>query len=292
MKKIIFIFLFILVVLSPADAKIYKYSLLEMIENSDFIILAEFLEEKVEFKTRLFGAKKHIDPLVNYKVIEVLKGRYHNNILQIDYEKINKESRTKRMYKPKPLPISPIKGETVIFFLKKDLTNFAGFQGKINLKKDIQNYYVTGLREMIDIAAIKDEKQKAKRLISAFYSQNEQLKLMAIETILRHSHLIEEFYKEEFGTILISILENGPAEWKHAAAQELGRKKVKGAFEVLSKHLYDEDQFVRRGCVEGFGDLGDKRAIKLLEEFLQKEKDYYVREQAEVTLENLKRLQE
>jgi hypothetical protein len=277
MRKLTIIFILLLFIgslgLNKAEAMRRYYTLLEKIENDSLIILAESLGEKITLGI-LFGLSK----VTRYQVKETLKGRSDRKVWEVDHKTRGDFMDDETNFFP---GLCPKKGESAILF-------FGRYPDAIKLEKDTSDSYVAALKEIIKIVAVDDDKLKAEKLVAAFYSDNRELKSMAKHIIVQSWNLKDK----EYGSVLIEVLEDRKEDYfsdnRYKAAVRLGDIKAENAFAVLSKFLYDENQYIRKASVEGLARLGDKRAIQTLEEFVKKEEWEPARRQAEIYIEMLK----
>lgn len=108
---------------------------------------------------------------------------------------------------------------------------------------------------------------------------------MAKEIIVKSWNLKDIRYGPVLIEVLTDVAEN--PDFRHKAAIRLGEVNAIGALDVLSKYLFDKDQLVRKACAESLGGLGDKRAIRVLKEFIQQEKWEPARKTAEISIKRL-----
>ncbi|MFA5778555.1 MAG: HEAT repeat domain-containing protein [Elusimicrobiota bacterium] len=257
-KRILIISIVLFLLNTQIIAMIRIFTLLEKIERSNLIVLVEYANSYDTFETghKAKGGARKYSRYVNYKVKEVLKGIYNKKILQIDY-KITNDT-----YEPFTCQaaVYPQAGEAAILFLEPGMIIFHGLQGKIDLRKHNEKSFIEGLKEIIKIETINDDKLKANKLVAAYYSKNKELKLMARDVIVDSWRLKEK----EYGPVLVDVLgitENNPniRALRYRAAKRLANTKAENASEILTEYLNDKDPMVRKSCTEALIELEKKK---------------------------------
>jgi HEAT repeat protein len=80
---------------------------------------------------------------------------------------------------------------------------------------------------------------------------------------------------------------DGGADVRSAVAASLGVLKDKKAFDALVLLLKDEDRMVRVAAAIALADIGDKRAVPVLQETITNEKNEEARQQMKEALQRL-----
>lgn len=270
-------------------AKIRNYTLLEVIDGSSLIVHAKLLKSRGKFEYAV-NSKRYCERYGKYKIIEVLKGAYNKKTLELDYKKINEK------YQPficRPVT-APNSKNSVILFLTPDKILFAGFQGKLYINKGTEEY-VNAIKQIIRISTLQED-EIHEELSKAYYSDNRILKKFAKDIIVPSWSLISALYSpilvEVLGDKKDKLLGHKAAErlsMRYKAAKRLGTIQSKGTFKILSEYLYDDERLIRKACAEALGDLGDKRAIKVLESFIKNEQWENARYAAESSIRKLQK---
>ena len=165
MKKKVILTLFISVFFSlgmyhkPFNT-VTPLSLLEKTRKASIILYVRNIEIEPEKYTRHDdynspNSGKEFNRYASYKVVEVLKGKYDEEFLRIDFKKVNGNSPSSVRYpyaKSEP-------NEEVVFFLYKNITLVRGNQGKVNLDKTKLNDIKKIVKYSLDYADLDEPKR-------------------------------------------------------------------------------------------------------------------------------------
>jgi len=250
-------------------------SLLEKTRKASIILYVRNIEIEPEKYTRhddynFPNSGKEFNRYASYKVIEVLKGKYDEEFLRIDFKKVNGNSPSSVRYpyaKSEP-------NEEVVFFLYKNITLVRGHQGKVNLDKTKLNDIKKIVKYSLDYADL-DEPKRLQSIIDL------------INTIsFQRSSLFGDLRKvdnNKYGIEISTLLYNDDPVVRHAALSALRGTQIKSLVPIIIEFSKNKSSGFRRNAALVLGGIDDDRSENALRN-LTKDVNDGVRAQAILNL--------
>ncbi len=258
LHNIVLVLLFLNIVRINVYAKIYDFTVLEKVRESELIILAKCINIKSKkydivhpkMPDKTFKATR----FATYKILEILKGKYDKDTLLLDFKLTNEKC--KPIICSSPLHPSPSIDEQVILFLKEDFEIFAGFQGKVSVEKEKVALYRNAINKFIKLDTLGGRK-KILVTIKMIDDDNRHVR----ESISRELHEVDNTI---YGIQIANLLKHKEISVRQGAMSALIRTKDKRVVPLVISALKDSDPNVRRDAATVLWRIDDERITPAL----------------------------